>query len=205
MAVNTAARWVKLANSPLVCEYCSKSFDSQYGLDKHRQNQHLAKDDEDDVNERILKPDKPGNKDLMGLKEMFESKYGKLSKEQIPRGTPADSQKGPKKRISKGRASKGNVKMEEEEEDEEGFTLVKEEVFSEEDVEDQEMENEEDEDIEAKAGEEDMVENDDETKGKCSDGSDCEFDAITEDKENDDDCLHVIFYRRNDDVTQLKD
>ena len=65
---------MKLANSPLVCEYCSKSFDSQYGLDKHRQNQHLAKDDEDDVNERILKPDKPGNKDLMGLKEMFESR-----------------------------------------------------------------------------------------------------------------------------------
>ena len=186
MAVHTATRWVKLANSPLVCEYCSKAFDSQYGLDKHRQNQHLSKDDEDDVNERILKPDKPGNRDLMGLKEMFESKYGKLTKEEIPRGVPADSQKGPRKRISRGRAAKGKVKMEEVEEDEEGFTLVKEEAFSEEEVEDQEMEN--DELGEEEMEDEDMEGDDDNgTKEECGDDSDCEFDAIMDNNEDDDD------------------
>ena len=97
-----------------------QAFDTQFGLDKHRANMHMSKEDREELEESS----KSGQaKDSRSLKEIFEEKYGRLDKDEIPMAKEVPKEK---------------FKREEPEEDEEEFLEVKEEVPSEDEMEEEE-------------------------------------------------------------------
>ena len=69
---------------PFVCEFCSKTFLTEIGLDKHRVS-HMSKEEREEEDERP-QVGKVAAETLQGLKELYEAKYGKLGKEEIPTG-----------------------------------------------------------------------------------------------------------------------
>ena len=76
-----------------VCEFCCQTFPTEAGLDKHRVC-HMAKEDreEEEVKKVVVET-------LEGLKELYEAKYGKLGKEDIPSGASVGAR--PKKEDQK--------------------------------------------------------------------------------------------------------
>ena len=65
---------------PMVCKFCSKAFQTEAGLNKH-QVCHTAKEDREVEEEKVAAVET-----LEGLKELYEAKYGKLGKQDIPSG-----------------------------------------------------------------------------------------------------------------------
>ena len=69
---------------PFVCEFCSKAFQTELGLDKHRIS-HMSKEEREEEEERP-QVGKAAPETLQGLKELYEAKYGRLGREEIPTG-----------------------------------------------------------------------------------------------------------------------
>jgi hypothetical protein len=88
--IYNVTKWVKMANCSLVCEFCPKVFHSDTELGRHRLT-HLSKEEQEttsSLEEGTARV--PGNATLGTLKDLYEAKYGSLSKEDLPRSSPVE-------------------------------------------------------------------------------------------------------------------
>ena len=63
-----------------VCEFCCKAFQTQLGLDRHSTS-HMSPEEREEVRPKLAETTA---KTGLGLKELYEAKYGKLEKNDIP-------------------------------------------------------------------------------------------------------------------------
>ena len=82
-------KWVKMAKTELICEFCCNNFHTQAHLDKHKFMEHMSKEEQEDAEELKKQKSKPNSEGSQqnNLKAMYEAKYGKLEKDDLPRLT----------------------------------------------------------------------------------------------------------------------
>ena len=91
--MTVVAKWIQIANTELICEFCCELFHTQGDLDKHMFTTHESKEG-DEAKKQKTKGNSDGRQ--IELKALYEAKYGRLEQKDIP---PIKSNKrGPKKK-----------------------------------------------------------------------------------------------------------
>ena len=91
VAAAIVEKWAKMFNTELICEFCCKIFHVQAQLDKHKFVTHMSKEEQEA--ELAAKQHNVSNREdqQVGLKALYEAKYGKLEREDISIGVRQDS------------------------------------------------------------------------------------------------------------------